>query len=285
MRKDGSRFLSDSVVRGITDEAGDLIGFTKIVHDVTERKLAEEESKRLSATLIATNTKLQGANAELASFADEVAHDILLPVRGVCLYAELLARSIGTVSQKDQSELVDILIRSSQQLQHLVDSLLEYGALSKEVDAPEPVALEDVLQEVRENLSAAIAGTDADLSWGSLPVVKSHRVRMVRLLQNLVSNAIKYARPGTRPVIHVSAKLGDREWQLAVSDNGRGVGPEVRESIFAPLKRLHGSNIPGTGLGLAICRRIVEAEGGRIWVDSSSGSGSTFYFTLPVDDD
>ncbi len=102
-------------------------------------------------------------------------------------------------------------------------------------------------------------------------------------MQNLISNAIKYARPGVAPRIEVSAERRGREWLIQVKDNGMGIEPQFREQVFTPLKRLHGSEIAGTGLGLAICKRVVEGEGGRIWVDSAPGKGSAFCFTVPAE--
>jgi signal transduction histidine kinase len=121
------------------------------------------------------------------------------------------------------------------------------------------------------------------VSWGRLPVIRAHRARILRLLQNLISNAIKYARPGVPAVIRISAVRESKgEWRIDVADNGAGIAPEYLEKVFAPLARLHGPEIAGTGLGLAICKRVVEGEGGRIWVDSVVGEGSTFHIVLPA---
>jgi light-regulated signal transduction histidine kinase (bacteriophytochrome) len=215
------------------------MGFTKVIHDVTERKLAEQANQRLSAALIETNAKLQRANSELQLFAYEVAHDIRTPVHGTCIFAELLSSSFGSASPERQRELLDQLVRCSGNLRDLIESLLEYGTLAKEAEAAELISLEETMKQVRENLNTAIAEAKADVTWGSMPVIKSRPVRMVRLFQNLVSNAIKYARPGIPPVVHISAEFQLGQYHFVVSDNGIGIKPEFIDKIFAPLKRLH----------------------------------------------
>jgi light-regulated signal transduction histidine kinase (bacteriophytochrome) len=122
---------------------------------------------------------------------------------------------------------------------------------------------------------------EAAVTWSDLPTVPADEVRMVQLLQNLVGNAIKYRGPEA-PRIHVSAHHGNTGWMFSVQDNGIGISPEYAQQIFGVFKRLHGQNYPGTGIGLAICQRIVERYGGRIWVESALGEGSTFFFTLPA---
>jgi two-component system sensor histidine kinase/response regulator len=124
--------------------------------------------------------------------------------------------------------------------------------------------------------------SSAELTHKTLPTVIGDPVQLLQLLQNLVGNAIKYVRVGVKPRIVISAEKKGAEYHFAVKDNGLGIDPKNFERIFAPLKRLHGQEIPGTGIGLAVCKKIVERHGGRIWVTSEQGNGSTFYFTLPA---
>ena len=133
-----------------------------------------------------------------------------------------------------------------------------------------------------ENCKTAIDESHAIVTSESLPTVSGQEPHFVQLLQNLVSNAIKY-RSDRPPQVHVLAQQQGRFWQLAVADNGIGIDPEYHEQIFGVFKRLHGKNISGTGIGLAICKKIVDRYGGRIWVESEPGKGATFYFTLPAE--
>jgi light-regulated signal transduction histidine kinase (bacteriophytochrome) len=138
----------------------------------------------------------------------------------------------------------------------------------------------EVVQEVLLNLKVSMDETSAIVRWGDLPLVRADRVRLVQLFQNLIGNAIKY-RSEAAPCIQINAECGENEWIFAVKDNGIGIKPEYAEQVFGVFKRLHGPAYPGTGIGLAICQRIVEMHGGRIWVESELGHGSTFCFTLP----
>jgi chemotaxis family two-component system sensor kinase Cph1 len=138
-----------------------------------------------------------------------------------------------------------------------------------------------MLARVVANLDALVQESGARITVDLLPVVSAD-MRLENVFQNLVSNAIKYRKPGVAPEIRVSAKQMDGCWMFSVQDNGVGIEPEFRDSVFEIFRRLHGQDIPGNGLGLALSRKIVEAHGGRIWVDSERGEGSTFHFTLPA---
>jgi light-regulated signal transduction histidine kinase (bacteriophytochrome) len=137
------------------------------------------------------------------------------------------------------------------------------------------------MRKVVLNLQASIEQNGAFVTWNGLPTVTADEVRLVQLFQNLVGNAIKYRRQEA-PRIHVDAKRRLVDWLFSVQDNGIGIKPEYAQQIFGIFKRLHGNKYPGTGIGLAICQRIVESYGGRIWLDSVPGEGSSFYFTFPL---
>ena len=145
---------------------------------------------------------------------------------------------------------------------------------------PLTVNCEIVLDKALFNLQASIQENGASIVRTSLPTVRAHEIRLVQLFQNLIGNAIKYRR-AEPPVIHIDAEESGSEWLFSVRDNGIGIRPEYTQQIFGIFKRLHGNSYSGTGIGLAICQRIVENSGGRIWVESTPGEGSRFYFTLP----
>jgi light-regulated signal transduction histidine kinase (bacteriophytochrome) len=163
----------------------------------------------------------------------------------------------------------------------LLKDLLAYSQVGSLGDGPAaPVVVTEALQQALLNLQASIDQNQASVTWNGLPTLQAHEIRLVQLLQNLVGNAIKY-RQADRPKVHIDAKRRPGEWLFSVKDNGIGIKSEYVQQIFGIFKRLHGSTYPGTGIGLAICERIVKSYGGEIWVESSLGEGSTFYFTLP----
>lgn len=267
LRKDGSTFFAEGMITPIQNN-GSILGFTKIMRDATEQKSVQGALER--------------ANAELSSFAYEVAHDIQSPLRRINNFAELLSNSLGTAPLEAQKNLLNAILDSAGTLNRLISSLLQYATVASVPEDLETVPLDGILKQVRRNLQPLIEETKAELNWDPLPEVVGHSARLLRLLQNLVGNAVKYSRPGIPPNVHVSAECCPGEWVIHVKDNGIGIDPRFAGAVFTPLKRLHGPEIKGTGLGLAICKRIVEGRGGRIWVDSTPGEGSTFHFTWPA---
>ncbi|HXJ43958.1 MAG TPA: ATP-binding protein, partial [Bryobacteraceae bacterium] len=162
----------------------------------------------------------------------------------------------------------------------LVLDLLGYSQVARVDMVLKPVNVEAALSTVMLNLQLAIESSRTQITFDALPVVHADETQLLRLLQNLIGNAIKYRRADP-PLIHLSAREAGPEWVISVRDNGVGINMKYADHIFTVFKRLHGREYPGTGIGLAICKRIVERHGGRIWVESEVGQGSTFCFTLP----
>jgi signal transduction histidine kinase len=230
----------------------------------------------------ALNDLLERANEDLKQFAFAASHDLQEPLRMITSYSQLLIEGARGELDGEAQLCVDFIDRGAKQMRNLLANLLTYteaGAASWE--ANEFIDLNATFQNVKENLRLAIAESGAVITSDNLPRVLGHAGRFVQLFQSLIGNAIKY-HGAAPPRIHVSAELGDAEWRFAVADNGMGIAPEYYLTIFGVFKRLHGSAIPGTGIGLAICQRVVERYGGRIWVESTVGQGTTFYFTLPA---
>jgi light-regulated signal transduction histidine kinase (bacteriophytochrome) len=166
----------------------------------------------------------------------------------------------------------------------LVRDLLAYARLTTEEERPSSVALDEDLEAALTHLDQAIKESGASVTHDPMPTLQVDRGQMVRLFQNLVGNAVKYRKSNEPPKVHISAEQKGEEWVISIRDNGIGFDPKHASIIFAPFKRLHtAEEYPGTGVGLAICRRIVQAQGGRIWAESQSGEGTTFRFTLPVE--
>jgi light-regulated signal transduction histidine kinase (bacteriophytochrome) len=225
---------------------------------------------------------LRRANAALEQFAYAAAHDLQEPVRNVSLYSQLLAKGYKDRLDDQGAEYLRLAIDCANRMQTLIKDLLAY---TQAVD--DPAASENrcnagqVMEVVIQNLGMAIESAQAEVTYGPLPEVGVAGTHLTQLLQNLVSNALKY-RSDRPPRVHISAKQCKSEWEFTVKDNGQGIPREHYRRIFQVFKRLHGRDVPGTGIGLAICERLVTHYGGRIWVESETGNGATFRFTLPT---
>ena len=274
--KDGRILTVSLTVSPIRDGTGKIIGASKILRDITE----QENSRR---ALKKANELLTRANSDLEHFAYSASHDLQEPLRMVFGYGEMLQRTLGSTLGEQGNQYLECMIEGAARMERLLRGLQMFTQTLKTSEAEaEVVDANEVLTESLANLNAAIQQSGAVITQDPLPPVRVHRFQLEQLFQNLIGNAIRY-RSEKRPEIHVTAERRDGMWQFSVRDNGLGIDPEYREQIFGMFKRLHSAaEYPGTGLGLAICERIVERAGGRIWVESHSGRGSTFLFTLPT---
>jgi len=224
--------------------------------------------------------ELERSNEDLAQFAHVVSHDLQAPIRMVKIFSELLAERYRSQLDSTADEFIDTIQEGVSAMEALVRTLLNYATVGQGPMTRERVGLESIVHAVVTTLQPAIEEAKAEISHSYLPTVQCDGVLLQQLVQNLVSNALKYAGSGT-PRVKITAKESEKEWTVSVHDNGPGIPADSQESIFMPLKRLHGGEISGTGMGLAVCKKIVERHGGRIWVESRPGTGSTFFFTLP----
>jgi PAS domain S-box-containing protein len=254
---------------------GNTIGVVSIAQDITARKKAEQEREHLIL-------ELRRSNDDLAQFSYVVSHDLQAPLRMITSYTELLARRYKGKLDDTADQFIAIVLRGASSMEELIKTLLRYAQAGEEALTESSVGIEAVLDGVRSNLEPVMNESLVELTHGPLPLVLGDPVQILQLFQNLISNAIKYSRQGVTARIHVSAEKTAARWRFEVTDNGIGIAANNSERIFAPLKRLHGQEIPGTGIGLAVCKRIVERHGGRIWITSELGKGSTFFFTLPA---
>jgi len=232
--------------------------------------------------LTQTLGELERSNADLEQFARVASHDLQAPLALVADYVGLLERSHKGKLDAEADGLIAGVTEGVHRMQELVRDVLAYSRVGAGGEQFVPVACSAVVDEVVVGLEAAIGRSGGQVTCEPLPTVVGDRPQLVQLLQNLIGNALKFRGPEP-PRVHVAAEPGDRGWRFAVRDNGIGIPPESQERIFAMFERLHGrGQYPGTGIGLAICKKIVERHGGRIWVESEPGQGSTFYFTLPA---
>src|SRR5208283_3251643 len=240
------------------------------------------EIKRKSKEIEEHSQELQRSNAELEQFAYVASHDLQEPLRMVASYCQLLQRRCKDKLDKDANEFIDFAVEGAKRMQQLINDLLNYSRVGRKSNALAPVPVCEVANLAVANLRGAISDGDVRIQIGELPTVIGDRALLAQLLQNLISNAIKFRREEP-PVIRIGARFEDSFWHFTVEDNGIGIEPEYLERVFLIFQRLHErSKYPGTGIGLAIAKKVVEHHGGRIWIDSVPGQGSRCHFTLPA---
>lgn len=274
-RKDGTLLDVSLTISPVKNSRGEIIGASKIARDITAQVRAQ-------AALEQANAALKRSNNDLEQFAYSASHDLQEPLRMVSTYGELLRRRYSDKLDDDAREYLGYVIEGGFRMERLLSDLRAFMQASIGVDRTPPlINAGPVLYRALANLKALIDENGAEITCGPLPVVRMHEFQLEQIFQNVVGNAIRY-RSAATPQIHVAAAPEGPGWKFSVQDNGIGVEAQYSARIFGIFKRLHGaSEYPGTGMGLAICQRIVERAGGRIWVESAFGKGSTFFFILP----
>ncbi len=274
------RWLRD-YAQPVFDETGTrVVRIYGAAQDITERKRAEEQ-------LRATLADLERSNADLEHFAYAASHDLQEPLRMVASFVQLLAERYRGRLDADADEFIGYVVDGVKRMQQLILDLLEYSRVSTRGAPLRPTDANLACRTALRDLELAITESGATVICDPLPVVLADATQLTRVFQNLIGNAIKF-RGAEPPRIRIWAEQRPGpnlrpEWVFAVQDNGIGIEPEYFERIFIIFQRLHSPRqYPGTGIGLAVCKRIVERHGGRIWVESTPGQGSTFYFTLPA---
>ena len=250
-----------------------------------ERDVASENLQRANAYLearIEERTRdLTHANEELQQFAYVASHDLQEPLRTVTSFSQLLAVRYKGRLDEDADEFIGYIVTSSRRMTDLINGLLALVRLRKSGQPTVAVSFEDLLSEAEVSLQAAIRESHARIERGPLPSLVVDSVQFSQVLQNLITNAIKY-RGDEAPLIRLEAQKDHSHWTFSLADNGRGFDPQFAERIFGLFQRLHSREVEGTGMGLSISRKIVERHGGRMWAKSTEGVGSTFFFSLPV---
>jgi PAS domain S-box-containing protein len=271
VRKDGTAV--DVEVRGKTFAHQKHGQRLVTVEDVSERKQRAAELRR-------TNAALARSNLDLQRFAYIASHDLQTPLRSIASFVDLLGSTYGDTLDAQAKDWLGRTTQSVEVLQTLIRDLLEYSRLDVEPRASDKVSMRDALDRATTLLDASMRDSAAEITVGDLPDVAGDRSQLVQLWLNLVGNAVKYRGTAT-PRIQISAESHEDLWKFAIRDNGIGIAPKHQQQLFEIFKRLHDQKTyPGTGIGLAICRRVVDRHGGKIWVESSPGEGSTFFFTI-----
>ncbi len=276
IREDGRSWCEYGNAVPLFDDDGKVRGGIGVFLDITERKRAEE-ALRLS------EAELRSANQELEQFAYSAAHDLQEPLRSVSIYSELLQRQYKGRLDAQADEFIAYCREGAKRMEALIHGLLTYARATSIPDqATRPVDLNGIAGTALESLRSTVEETAAEIVVDPLPALAVEPIRFQQVFQNLIGNALKYRKEGEPPRVRVWAEKRDGSWIVAVSDNGIGIDPQYHSLVFGMFKRLHDQTQAGTGLGLAICQKIVERYGGRIWVESEPGKGSTFRFSLPL---
>ncbi|MBK8659245.1 MAG: PAS domain S-box protein [Bacteroidetes bacterium] len=250
-------------------------------HLVLSQSRDIRRSKRYQQMLEERSKELERSNADLETFAFVSSHDIQEPLRMISNYMQLLKRRYTGKLDADADEYIEYANRGAIMLSQLIRDLLSYSRITRTEIVKSVIDVNELMKDVINHLSVQIKEKDARVMYQELGTISCDRNLILLVFQNLVSNGIKYNQ-NPKPEVSILCKYLGREKLFVITDNGIGIAPEHQERIFEPFHRLHTkSEYPGTGLGLSICKKIVERHNGKIWLESTPGQGTTFYFTLP----
>lgn len=268
------RFV-DLKISPLVDEAGQTMYLIATGIDVTEHKQTEHQLRQYM-------NDLRESNEELRQFAHVASHDLQEPLRMVTSYMQLIEQRYADKLDNDAREFIEFAINGATRMKQLIDDLLFYSRVSQNHVTFRLIDIADVLAEIIKTLSLTIEQTKASITHDDLPQIMGEPILITQLLQNLISNAIKF-RGNQPPLIHIAVQREGEQWHFSVRDNGIGISEEFTERVFTIFQRLHTEDeYPGTGIGLAICKKVVEKHNGNIWLESKPGIGTTVHFMLPV---
>jgi len=273
-KKSGEDYDVHLTIAPVLDKSGKIEAFVSVQSDITELKRAREE-------LVWRAEELARSNAELEQFAYIASHDLQEPLRMVSSYCQLLQRRYHDKLDNDANDFIGFAVDGAMRMQKLIDDLLTYCRVGTKGTPFQVTDCSRVVDNVLENLKVSIEDCDAKIKKEKLPITMADETQLAQVFQNLIANAVKF-RKDDGPEISIGSRRRNGEWVISVKDNGIGIETDYEKRIFVIFQRLHSKETyPGTGIGLAVCKKIVERHGGRIWVKSKPGKGSTFNFTLP----
>ena len=274
--RDGHAVPVSYVVTPTLDEHGQVEGAVVMFQDVTEQVQARAELEEALH-------HLQLTNADLEQFAYVASHDLQEPLRTLGSYAELMARRYQGRLDDRADQYITFMLDAVTRMRSLIQDLLAFSRVGRSELEVTEVQLGEVLEQTQRNVQAALGSSGGTLTWDTPGTVLGQTSLLVQLLTNLVSNGLKFARPGVPPAVEVVSRMSGSEQRIEVRDNGIGIGNEYHERVFTIFQRLHlREEYPGNGIGLAIARKIVAAHGGTLTLESQVGAGSTFIITLPA---
>lgn len=282
-RKDGTLYWESVAISAIRDDVGDIVRFVGIKEDVTYRKEAEAHLAVANERLAEQALQLQRSNAELEQFAYVASHDLRQPLRAVTNYLALIERNLGDSLDEEVREFIGFATGGARRMDALIRDLLDYSRIGRKERPFAIVPLGDAVGDCLLDLEVAIAEAGAQVTVADgLPRVLGDRVELTRLFQNLIGNAVKYRAADRVPTVNVGWRSEGAEILVWVRDNGIGIAQKDFERAFGVFQRLVPRDAyDGNGIGLAVCRKIAEHHGGRIWIESAVGEGSTFFVALP----
>ena len=279
-RKGGSEFPIEIMLSPL-ESAGEVL-VTAAIRDITSAKADEREIRKLNEELERRNQVLERSNIDLQQFAYIASHDLQSPLRSVSGFIQLLRTKYEDQFDESALDWIRRVVQATGQMQTLIRDLLAFSRVDSRARPFVLMSFHDVFSDAVNQLQSSIHDAGGQVTCDPLPEIVGDRSQLVQLMDNLIGNGLKY-HGEKRPQVHVSAEQIGHEWTFCVRDNGIGIAPEHYQRIFEIFQRLHDKrDYPGTGIGLAVCRRIVGRLGGRIWVESTPGQGSAFYFTIPL---
>jgi light-regulated signal transduction histidine kinase (bacteriophytochrome) len=268
VRKNGSTFWACVVINAIRDDEGVVEGFGVFIRDLTDAKLAESAAR------------LEARNKELEQFNYVASHDLQEPLRMVSMYAQLLEEDFGKELDPTALQYIAAIKTANERMKNLVRSLMEYSKVG-DGESRSFTDCNQLVRNVLDDLLGLVEKSHAKVYIDALPTLYCYGNELRQVFQNLISNAIKFQRKGVAPVIRIDCQKQNQTFVFSVSDNGIGIHPKYFEKIFQVFKRLNReSEFEGQGIGLAKCKKIIELHGGKIWVESSLGAGSSFKFSI-----
>ena len=278
LKNDSTEVYISVTLFPIKDYEGKTAGIAIIARDISKRKKMEEQLKD-------TITKLERSNDELHQFAYITSHDLQEPLRAIASFTQLLEKRYKNRLDSDADEYIDFIVDAAVRMKEMIQGLLYYSRVGTRGEKFQLISAEEALKDALYDLKITIKENKVEITHNKLPMVNADKGQLIQLFQNLIENAIKFRKPDISPKIHISARKDDEKmgYIFNVSDNGIGIEPQYTNKIFEVFKRLHTvDEYKGAGIGLAISKRIIERHGGKIWVESELGNGSTFYFTIPL---
>ncbi|NID11297.1 sensor histidine kinase [Fibrivirga algicola] len=257
-----------------------VIALIRYFNEAVGLRTSKEYDRELSYRQLAMQ-ELTRSNEELQQFAYIASHDLQSPLKTIANYLSLLEAQHGEKLDPDARRLIDVSTSAAVRMRELINDLLEFSRVGSEV-ALTPLDLNDLVAEIMVELQSDMQAVSATTEISPLPTIMGHRTDIKQVFQNLISNGIKYRRQGVAPKLSIRAVDDRTKYQFSISDNGIGIEPQYFDRVFQLFQRLHGRNqYSGTGIGLATCKKVVTMYGGDIWLESTPGEGTTFYFTLP----
>ena len=285
LRKDGNSIDVSVTVSAIKDASGQIVGVSKVARDITERKLAEAEIRRMNVELEERvnrrTAELAAANQELEAFSYSISHDLRAPLRAMNGFAGFMLEDFGRQLPEDGRKYLERICNASRRMGELIDDLLAFSRLSRQAVRRQNVNVGQLVRNALDELTPQRAGRQVEIQMGELPSIQADPALLKQVWVNLLANAIKYTRDRTPARVEIGSFNQDGGHAYFVRDNGAGFDMQYVDKLFGVFQRLHRADeFEGTGVGLAIVQRIVHRHGGRVWAEGKLNQGATFYFTI-----